>query len=64
MVEVVGVFSYFSCFFDYAGTVGMDVTSVLSKLVLCLVATESLATADCWFSSLVSLMCSEILVEM
>jgi hypothetical protein len=27
--------------------------------MLCLVAIECLPTADCWFSSLVSLMCSE-----
>jgi hypothetical protein len=38
-------------------------TPVLSKSVLCLVAVECSATCNCWFSSLVSLMCSEVLVD-
>jgi hypothetical protein len=35
---------------------------VLSKSMLCFVSVECLATADCWFSSLVLLICSEIMV--
>jgi hypothetical protein len=42
----------------------LDMTSVLSKLMLCLAAVEYLATADHWFSSVMSLMYSEILVKM
>jgi hypothetical protein len=40
------------------------VTSVLSKLMLCLVAAGCSAAADCYSSSPVCVMCSEILVEM
>jgi hypothetical protein len=66
MVEVVGVFSYFSCFPGYVGTVGADVgydvgfVEVDDIFSCC----SCLATTDCWFSSLVCLMCSEIPVEM
>jgi hypothetical protein len=42
----------------------LDITSVLSKSMLCLVAAECMVTADFWLFSLVSLMCSDILVEM
>jgi hypothetical protein len=39
-------------------------TSLVLKSVLCLVAVECLVTTDCWFFSLVPLMCSVILAEM
>jgi hypothetical protein len=63
MVEVVGVFSYFSCFPDYAGMVGADVWCDFSSVEVDAVISpcKCLATADHWFSSM---LCSEILVEM
>jgi len=38
--------------------------SILLNLIPCLVSVECLATANHWFPNLVSLMCSEIIVEM
>lgn len=52
--EVVGVFCYFDGFPHDAGMVDMS----------CHVNAECLSTADCGFSSLVSLMYSKILVDM
>jgi hypothetical protein len=65
MGEVVGVFGYFICFPHNVGTVSLDVGCDLCsvKLMLCLFAAECLATADHRFSSMVCLICSEILVE-
>jgi flavin reductase (DIM6/NTAB) family NADH-FMN oxidoreductase RutF len=40
------------------------VTRVLSKSVPCLVAAECSAATDCRFFSLVSLMCSKIVMDM
>jgi hypothetical protein len=49
MVTVLGEFYYFDSFPHDAGTS----TSVLLKLIPCLVSMDCSAAADCWFSSLV-----------
>jgi hypothetical protein len=56
------------CYLVGLSAVGMigpdiDLSSVLLKLMLCFVSMECSATTDHWFSSLVCLMCSEILVD-
>jgi hypothetical protein len=66
--EVVGVFCYFDGFPDDAGMVDpaidYDFCSSEVDAVSCRVSAECLSTADRGFSSLVSLMCSKILVDM
>jgi hypothetical protein len=66
--EVVGVFCYFDGFPDDAGMVDPDIVydfcSIEVDAVSCRVSVECLCTAERGISSLVSLMCFKILVDM
>jgi hypothetical protein len=61
-VKAVGVFGYFDRLSDYAEMVAPDVDYDFRFVKVN--AVECLSTANRWFSSLVSLVCSVILVEM
>lgn len=67
-VTVIAVFCYFNGFPHDAAKAGLDLDydpcPVLSQMMLCSVSLEYSATAICWFSSLVSLMCSKVLIDM
>jgi hypothetical protein len=60
------MFGYLDCFSDYAGMVAANVGYDFCFVKVSTVSgtLECSDSADRWFSSLVSLMCSAILVEM